>query len=311
MPQSMIPSSKNPNAKGHRNGILEEKLLDHNKAPSEVVYKGHNNSYLIFGRDRPSDLDSGYGGAGAPECGRIELVVGKLGKLKTEEREALAVMGAKGTKKYLEPNVGADSAKIYISQRADIDKYFGILRTEANIKGERIPAVPAESIGTSAIALKADDVRIIARNTLKIVTNTDDKLANNNNSYNTIGVQIIANNNPKTLEPIPKGEKLKNALEALTTEILAISSVLEKFIVSQRAFNIAVSGHVHASPFFGQPTSPSDQILSIIENNALQSLMVLETNLRAASANIGIWKTNYLSPFSEDTYINSSYNYVN
>ena len=55
-----------PNA--HGGGIFQDRILEahpnYNAAPSEAVFEGENNNFIILGRDRPSNLTSGAGGEG-------------------------------------------------------------------------------------------------------------------------------------------------------------------------------------------------------------------------------------------------------
>ena len=64
--------------------LVEEPLPRFNQATCEKVItqfgntgKPNNNSYIVLGRDRPSNLASGAGGAGYTSCGMIDLVAGR------------------------------------------------------------------------------------------------------------------------------------------------------------------------------------------------------------------------------------------
>jgi|1_EtaG_2_1085319.scaffolds.fasta_scaffold02699_2 hypothetical protein len=120
------------------------------KAQNETVMTSMG-SYIVLGTDRPNSLRSGYGAWGADKAASIDLVVG---------RHASAREG-KGPKSGTSINndFAADAARIYISQLADIDRYFGLAR-----------GVSPQSIARSAIGIKADAVRIIGREGVKIVT---------------------------------------------------------------------------------------------------------------------------------------------
>jgi len=101
-----------------------------------------------------------------------------------------------------------DAARIYISQRADIDspEYFNL--AQGNV---------GNITNRSAIAIKADSVRIIGREGIKLVTSTD--------SYNGAsgkyigqeiqGIDLIAGNDDSDLQPMVKGDNLENVLDSL------------------------------------------------------------------------------------------------
>ena len=120
-------------------------------APGQKMI-ANRNSYIVLGKDRPVGLPSGYGGKGAIGCDTIDIVVGRLSsveKANTKKRETIT-----------DNNFGADAARIYISQMTDIDKNFGLAPGYWD----------NNSVGRSGIGIKADAVRIIGREGVKIVT---------------------------------------------------------------------------------------------------------------------------------------------
>jgi|TARA_R110000824_G_scaffold100435_2_gene238814 hypothetical protein len=120
------------------------------KAQNERVMTSMG-AWIVLGTDRPNSLRSGYGAWGADKAASIDLVVG---------RQASAREG-KGPKSpsWINNDFAADAARIYISQLADIDRYFGLAR-----------GVSPQSVARSAVAIKADAVRLIGREGVKIVT---------------------------------------------------------------------------------------------------------------------------------------------
>jgi hypothetical protein len=286
------PADPNPNSNnGYRNTALKEPLPLRLWSQSEKVIEGSNNAFIVLGRDRPSDLNSGYGGIGDHKAGMIELCVGAFGSA-----DASTLNG------YVDPNVGADAAKIYISQKADIDDYFFLASGRSG-----------KSVARSAIALKADDIRIIGRNTIKIISNCDAVLSNDEPSYSALGVQIIANNDDRTLEPMPKGLKLNSAFEQLCKNIIQIIGTVEKFMNIQRDFNYLVSQHTHYENFMVSPVpvSVSPTLATSGIDVILKLLKEVEADLRIETANFTSWENAYINPASTSTYINSTYNYVN
>ena len=153
------------NAKGLNNNKLREKLPQYNESLSEKVIEGENNAFIILGRDRSGKMNSGYGGKGHTKSGAIDLVVGLQGWNPSEGGE-LSNTG-RWTPGKADKNFGSfnqdvsagDAARIYISQRADIDDYFDICEGSVG-----------KSFSDSAIGMKADEIRILARKGIKLVT---------------------------------------------------------------------------------------------------------------------------------------------
>jgi len=153
--------------KGFDNSVLLEKQPKYRKAESEHVLvhpMGGNNARIILGRDRNSSTSSGYGGKGHTRSGAIDLVVGLQGWSPAEkssfDKHGKHIPGY-ADKNFGSMNVGkpGDAARIYISQRADIDDYFDICEGGVGY-----------SYADSAIGIKADSVRIMSRKGIKLVT---------------------------------------------------------------------------------------------------------------------------------------------
>jgi len=98
--------------------------------------EGSNNSAIVLGRDRPSDIDSGE----KEEAGTIDIVVGRSDKD--------------------DMNMADDKARVYISMKSDVDSNFEIDAGDA-------------AGAQASIVSKADEVRIVARSGFKIVVGGD------------------------------------------------------------------------------------------------------------------------------------------
>ena len=155
--------SKSQSKKGMYGQRIKEIFPEHERASCEVMYSGHNNSYICLGRDREASLSSGYGGKGQTMCGMIDLVAGKSGAEVSDD----GIIGPPSSTTARGPNFFTDSARIYISQRCDIDNYFGL---DAGSEQRRQPGGKLESVSRSGIGIKADHIRIHARRHVKIVS---------------------------------------------------------------------------------------------------------------------------------------------
>ena len=276
---------------GKNNDTLHEPENDflYDATNSEKVIRGQNNTWIVLGRDRPSDRASGYGGTGARKAGTIDIVAGRLSSIDATTQST----------KRVNPSFSADAARIYISQKTDIDKNFGL--TVENL---------AEATENSAIGIKADDVRIIARKTMRLVTSTDSKLSNGTDAYLRNGIELIANNDSSDMQPIPKGSNLELCLQDLQEKLLQLNGLMAEFVRIQTDFNNVVGYHNHLSPFFGLPTSPSEQILGSLTDTLVQTGIKVEQGLRNNIVNLKNWESKYLINGSS-TYINSVFHSLN
>ena len=128
--------------------FVEEEVPKFIRRLGDRVIEGSNNSTMVFGTDRAAKqeakLNSGYGHINASNSGLAagswHIIVGRT----TED-----------------PNFDTDRAYIYLSMRTDADK---------NLKLEYTPSINGVNTnGTSAAIIKADVVRIVSREDVKIV----------------------------------------------------------------------------------------------------------------------------------------------
>jgi hypothetical protein len=124
------------------------------KATNETVLS-NNGAWIVLGTDRPNSIRSGYGASGGCKAASIDLVVGRL----ATARKGKGPPQSEGKNAFVNPDFSADAARIYISQMTDIDHNFGIAEGNA-----------PQSKARSGIGVKADAVRIIGRESVRIVT---------------------------------------------------------------------------------------------------------------------------------------------
>lgn len=263
--------------------------VEFNNSIAEKVYSGRNNTWIVLGRDRNSDLNSGFGGKGHSKAGAIDIVVGRLS----------AVDAKSLTDKKVNPSFSADAARIYISQKALIDEYFLIGNSNSS-----------KSSPCSAIGIKADDIRIVARNSMKFVTRTDSFLSNNNPPYETMGIQLIANNDETTLQPIVLGTNLENALRTMNNNLANIIGHVQKFVNIQIQFNDALANHSHLSPFYAQQTSLDPKVIIEAKKAYMKIFTTVAQELLSETSNLVSWSSRFVICNGSD-YINSKYNFSN
>jgi len=235
----------------------------YNAAEGESV-RQNGNAFIVVGRDRQHDIMSGFGGKGAYHCGAIDIVAGRGGTY------AYSVQND-GTENLVEVDFTVDSARVYISQKADIDSYLGLGKPEPEHVEYRVAGTGQEPGYTtfdsprSAVAIKADTLRLVARENIKIITRTDARNAQggitDNKFLGAYGIDLIGMNEFEDLQPMVKGDNLKMCLEAMADSISSLRTLFENYISYNNDFQKKVMTHTHISPFFGITVPPSVQDL--------------------------------------------------
>jgi len=271
-----------------KSGFLQSEILEpvphYNQAPSENVIRGKSNTIIIMGRDRPAGENSGKGAGAATHVGCIDIIAGMSGMLARET-------DSKGQKVLTNKNPALDSARIYISQRADIDspEYFNLAEGKVGSLTNR-----------SAIAIKADSVRIIGREGIKLVTSGDQYsgAAGLFIGDNIQGIDIIAGNDDSDLQPMVKGDDLALLLDNL----LGLLSDVQ----STSAYTLQLIAYAIAS--FVDPTGTAGSKLS----SMLRQMPTEVINLATQELNLAFHEINYseLNPFAYYNF-RSKHNNVN
>jgi hypothetical protein len=237
---------------GRCNTHIPEFVPKYEKAPIEKVYSSDSiNAFIVLGKDRPSNLCSGYGGKGHTQAATVDIVVGRysavpFGDIPQINGDAKAVP--------ISSNFALDAARIYISQKTDVDENFGLT-----------PGKVGNSKAKSAIAMKADGIRIIAREGVKIVSSgTDKNNSQGGDSTAPVGVDLIAGNPiDAELEPMVLGNKLVEFLNnGIISNMQDLSDILFDFITQQIKYNSVIASHTHISPFNALIVPPSPSLMA-------------------------------------------------
>ena len=256
-----------------------------NDRPAETILRGKENTFIIMGRDRPRSEASGEGAKPTTNVGCIQIVSGLGGMMAAE-------VDAAGERVAMNPNPHLDAAKIYISQRChDIDskEYFHLAKGKVGHLTNR-----------SAIAIKADSVRVIGREGIKLVTSSDTRSGASglNIAHNIQGIDLIAGNDDAGLQPMVKGDDLAKVLDNLLELIKDIHG----------SVSFALEVQTAAIGALADPTGIQQAKLS-----GMLSQMPLEiSNLACQERNFAFHKMNYSSdnPFAKYNF-RSKYNNVN
>ena len=252
---------------------------------------GKANAQVTFGSDRPAGRASGKGALGAQGANTIDIVVGRMasaGKGEGVENGTL-----------VNNNFFADAARIYISQLTDIDKNFALAK-----------GVRAQSENRSAIGIKADAVRIIGREGVKIVTGRSrvggfgrsgetnavggqiaaappiELIAGNNtDSKNVWGGMFHPNEEVAGLQPIVKGKNMLHALKELYQIIGEIWSQLFNLTLIQTSYNGTVG------------VTPMSWIAAAAAPTTSGQMSQVMSSMYHTRLNAQMWEIDYLYPF--------------
>lgn len=270
---------------GYNQDPIIEPNPDYNSANTENTIKGQHNTIIIMGKDRPSTKEKGKGSKPNTHVGCIDIIAGLSGILARE-------VGPDGQRVLTNKDPHLDAARIYISQRADIDskEYFGLAQGRVGSLTNR-----------SAIAIKADSVRLIGREGIKLVTSTD-RYNGASGMYigdNIQGVDIIAGNDDSDLQPMVKGDDLAkvidNTVDLMTDLHSSVSFTLELITTAIAAL------------------IPGAGSASAIKLSSLTKRLPIEIiNLSIQEKNFVTHKLNYSksNPFAASNF-RSKYNHVN
>jgi len=292
----------NPNVSPEANQEIEEAILSaprtagsgigcterYEYVPEFIAADAENviskkNAYIVLGRDRPGARTGGYGGIGAAAAHSVDVVVGRksYGKNKDPDTGRL----------FVDPDFRTDAARIYISERTDLDENFGI-----------VPGDNGSSINASGIGIKADAVRIIGdQGGIKLVTRVNKKNTHNQTIDFTPGVEIIAGNNDNNLQPMVLGRNLQICLKDIIGVLSDLGGAIAGLVKEQMIFEAALLAHVHP-PAAPSPTLPPSVAKKLAADGIAFSSMV------SFKANIASLQANYLNAIPGGNYILSEYN---
>lgn len=276
------------------------------KAGARETLIGDNrkvNAQIVLGVDRPKSVASGYGAKGNPHapCGTIDLVVGRMGK------KAKSVV--------VDNNFTVDAARIYISQKTDVDKNF-------RLKGGSV----GQSVGKSAIALKADAVRLVARKGIKLVTGIDQRNSQDGENKSIAGIDLIAGNiagmeeflDPesqttkfiKDLQPLVKGDNLTECLERIVAHIDSLNGVVDHLLTTVVNLTESLTHHFHHESHYVNAGMPSDSLAAKGTKCMIDFLQEDKGSLINHKFNLTNMMETYLHPQGQKN-INSRWNNTN
>tara|TARA_Y100000593_G_C4283832_1_gene324279 strand:- start:571 stop:1551 length:981 start_codon:yes stop_codon:yes gene_type:complete len=272
---NMLPSNS---GLYHTNVPMKDLKFNIGKGESVINHRG---CYITMGGDRPGSIFTGLGAKGFSGTDTIDLCVGRGAN-------------ARGGKGVAEGSVvnnmfSSDASRIYISQLTHVDKNFGIAPgVHQNTKQPR-----------AAIAMKSDDVRIIGRNSIKIITGRGSGVRGHGDrgEPNALGgksmqapaIELIAGNYDEasfaygglynTPEKIPylqaaiKGENLEACLQEMMDIVGNLWSAVFNIALTQAGYN-AVVGIDPVRPWVATAAAGAGMLMNTFALKALWATRV-------------------------------------
>tara|TARA_Y100000589_G_scaffold305596_1_gene319640 strand:+ start:3416 stop:4408 length:993 start_codon:yes stop_codon:yes gene_type:complete len=244
-----------PEPAGTSSGIDQDPLIEgipiYQHAGCETVFSGDNNTYIVMGRDRPGGFSSGYGSRTNSHSGCIDIIAGLSGPLVRETSPS------NSKKVYTNKSTVLDAARIYISQRCDIDKYFYCPLGSVG-----------DSEGKSGIAIKADAIRIIGREGIKLWAGGD-KYSSRGPRAAPAGIDLIGGTGEITertynkgqtgtgLQPLVKGNNLVAALQELADFTVDTIDMFRGLAMDNLLDDLVDAIHVHPVVSVPPVTAPA------------------------------------------------------
>ena len=264
------------------------------KADNERIISDSNGSFIVLGRDRPGSRISGYGHE--HRSARIDMVVGRVAadgpRAYNENNEAL----------FVDNSFKTDAARIYISEKADIDTYFNLKAGTVGMSKTR-----------SAVGIKADAVRIIAREGIKLVTRPEARNSQGGLIEVVRGIDLIAGNDDTNLEPLVKGGQIIKMFNSLIDWVGKLDGIVDGILLQQMTFNTALTSHTHLGVGnLGAPVPVLPSIDLAIAAPPIAAGLTINgaVSLKSHRMNLEMLRKNYLSPYGRG-YICSRYNNTN
>ena len=304
---------------GLGNKIKEEPVPTPDRAECETIYEGQNNSFVILGRDRPRGRYSGYGGLGATGAGRIDIIAGLSSAFKHKDGS----YGQPDKETATSPNFAIDAARIYISQKSDIDRYMGL----AKVPGQR-------SRGRSSIGIKADEIRIHSRRDIKLVTGKGkfaglgkdgERLSNGELNEVPGTISFIAGNSTRLenllsldvlkeaigrgqgrkLQPITKGDNVIDCISEIISSMRRMNSLIGDITHVMSQMDTYLASHTHP---LAPPTATSPNSYTLIATPWVKGkVATINAERKFIIKKLDFIESGYLSDTESGKYINSRF----
>lgn len=244
---------------GVPNGVfctdLDEPYATRSPAACETINEGKHGQFVVMGRDRTGTLAEGAGCGGLERSGMLDIYVGPGSAAESKELRF-------DRNTALNPSFITDASRIYITQTTlGIDEAFGLHSSASG----------ASSFKKSAIGIKSDHVRMIAREKMVLycgeahsLTNTEgERNSNNDLILDPPRIELLTGD-PESLEPAVLGDKLREYLLEREKAHRKLINDIENLNEQLTQINAALAIVTGGSPPFSK--NVINGIINILEN---------------------------------------------
>jgi hypothetical protein len=217
---------------------------------------GHAGSRIVLTKDNYGHRGTGMGGHGFTMCEAIDIVAGSLScekKIRDSSTQSRA-------------NFITDGARIYLTERGDIQHYFAI--------GKRSNAVSCSSKMKSGIGMKADHTLIMGRERVMIIAGLSraeggDRTVGQNENV-TPRIELAASNDNQA-QPAVLGQALVDYLSEIKDEMQQLRNSIQSTERKLMEYKTALALHQHQGAglgyvqIFPSPDAAAETIQSIPE----------------------------------------------
>lgn len=201
----------------------------------------HSGSRIVLTKDNYGSRSTGLGGAGGTKCEAIDIVAGQLSaseEIRTSKTASRA-------------NFAEDGARIYLTERGNINHYFATENTD--------PVTSISDNLKSGIGIKADHTLVIGRERVRILAGLGkfqggERLVTGAKNVNAkIEIGSITEDE---YQPAVRGENLVKYLYKVNGYIDELAAKVDGLERELALYRIALAGHVHIVAGAG-PSTPS------------------------------------------------------
>ena len=195
--------------------------------------------------------------------------------------------------------------RFYLSQKTDIDDNF-----------ELKDGIVGNHKAKSGIGMKADNIRIVAREGIKLITKTDNKNSQGALLTSIAGIDLIAGNDDSDMQPLVKGNELVKYLEHINASIQELGGIINHLSTLFMTLEAGVAAHTHpvTAGWTGITAYPDPVLATLVASNVGQEMASLVPSQITNKVNTAMQQMNELiKPLSsgDTSRLLSKHNHTN
>jgi hypothetical protein len=203
------------------------------KVISRKTTRGHNSgARIVLTKDNFGSRATGLGGAGGTKCEAIDIVAGSLS---SEDRILTSDIRSRA-------NFASDGARIYLTERGDINHYFGTENSS--------PITSVSSKMKSGVGIKADHTLVIGRERVRILAGLGkfqggERLVNGLAGGNVTPRIEIGSIVEDDYQPAVRGDNLVKYLKEVDEQLSTLSRKVIDLETKLLEYQFAMAFHEH------------------------------------------------------------------